>query len=569
MFKRLGTASIGVLIAIVGGIVVVVASPFLTPLGEQIRRSFMEAQSEAPPTRAASDFVVIVANFGGDDDNNTQADRISVILNEQLAELEIIHVDRVSRTFVDGARPSQDRDQLRSNADRWTREYNADAIIWGLVRPLNNELELHIYVAPSSGPVEITTSSSGARYALNDLAIGKDFAEHLLPLLAVGAALDYGDTQRITPSALAGFIARIGPLADAPPPWLTGSSRTLVSIAYGEGLAVQGRMLRDAARIHLAISELQEAAALIGTNATLRAIVFRSIAFSYERLDELEAGTNYHEEIVAALREGLSSDVQATAPEVRADLHAKLAQTLSSYGRWQRESEPLRQAVNEMDLALTYWTRERDIVRWAMLKDDQASILNRLSELSDDPNGLTQATEGHRDAVEAFFEANRFDRVAIAQNNLGRALYLLALQSHDRAHLQEALMNYDRAAEYFRSQGQLLDMATAQHNSADALMELSRGEETTWNLERAIRINLEVLELRSQASTEREVALTHSRLGAGLEMLAERTGRIEQYREAHSHQRAAHQLYVANGLATLAADTERQIDRLEEKIATR
>jgi tetratricopeptide (TPR) repeat protein len=160
--------------------------------------------------------------------------------------------------------------------------------------------------------------------------------------------------------------------------------------------------------------------------------------------------------------------------------------------------------------------------------------------------------------------------MAIAENNLGRSLYQDALARADMQQMQEALHAFAAASDRFsiaNSPDGRVAWATAQFNYADALIEIGRHEDTTYNLERAIALNEGVLNVRRTFSVPLEVALTYVRLSEAMELVGHRNRDRAVLLQARAAAESAQQIYTTENRASLAAECAGRLARLDRAIA--
>jgi tetratricopeptide (TPR) repeat protein len=151
--------------------------------------------------------------------------------------------------------------------------------------------------------------------------------------------------------------------------------------------------------------------------------------------------------------EGWDADTQAK-------VRVMLAYALRVYGDQSGTSQPLEEAIGDLEEALKERTRERVPLDWAATQNDLGIALERLGEREAGTARLEAAVAAYQEALK---ERTR-ERVpldwAATQYNLGSALYELGLREADTAKLEAAVAAYQEALKVWRGP----DASMAQDN---------------------------------------------------------------------------------------------------------
>jgi len=204
-----------------------------------------------------------------------------------------------------------------------------------------------------------------------------------------------------------------------------------------------------------------------------------------------------------------------------------------------RETEPLREAVDAYLATLEECTRERAPLEWARAQYNLGNALQLLGEQENDPERLRQAAEAYRAALaECTSETAPFEW-AQAYNRLGDTLAILGIEEADGERLKEAINAYRDALEGVDRELAPLDWAMTQNNLGKALEALGESETGTGLLHQAVAAYQAALEERCRELAPSNWATTNTNLGNALVAIAERENDNSMLEKAASAYRAS------------------------------
>jgi tetratricopeptide (TPR) repeat protein len=220
-----------------------------------------------------------------------------------------------------------------------------------------------------------------------------------------------------------------------------------------------------------------------------------------------------------------SRKILATADwdtDAQGKMRVMLAYALRTYGEQSGISQPLEEAIGDLEEALKERTRERVPLEWAATQNNHGLVLYDLGRRQANTAKLEAAVAAYQEALK---ERTR-ERVpldwAVTQHNLGTALYDLGRRQADTAKLEAAVAAYQEALKEWTREQVPLDWAVTENNLGLALDDLGRRQADTAKLEAAVAAYQEALKERTRERVPRDWAATQNNLGSALDDLGRR-----------------------------------------------
>ena len=157
-----------------------------------------------------------------------------------------------------------------------------------------------------------------------------------------------------------------------------------------------------------------------------------------------------------------------------AALQDNLGLALGSIGQTTGKTEPLEQALEAYNLALTERDRERVPLDWASTMNNIGNIHYRLGEFNHDAEEFARAVETFRLALQERTRERTASGWASTQNNLANALGGLGGFEDGIKSLREACDHYRLALEEYPRDVNPIGYADTQYNIALTLLEIAR-----------------------------------------------------------------------------------------------
>ena len=224
-----------------------------------------------------------------------------------------------------------------------------------------------------------------------------------------------------------------------------------------------------------------------------------------------------------------------------AETKLNLGDALLLLGESNKDSKPLREAVEAYLAALEEWTLDRTPLDWAKAQNHLGNALQRLGEQENDPERLRQAAEAYRAALAECTKENAPFERAQACNRLGHILAVLGVEEGDGERLKEAVKAYREALDGLDRKLAPLDWAMTQNNLGKALEALGESETgtSTGLLHQAVAAYQAALEERCRDLAPSSCATTNANLGNALVEIAERENNNAMLEDAASAYRDA------------------------------
>ncbi len=203
----------------------------------------------------------------------------------------------------------------------------------------------------------------------------------------------------------------------------------------------------------------------------------------------------------------------------------------------------LEVAIGVTRMALKY---AADRNEWALAQNNLGNALWTLGERESGTERLKQAVDAHRAALKEYPRERAPLEWAVIQNNLGNALRILGQREGGTARLEQAIAACQAALEERTRARMPLDWAATQNNLANALQSLGERESGTDRLEKAIDAFQAALQEWTPERLPFEWAMTQNNLGNALRILGQREGDTTRLEEAVLAHQAALREHTRN-----------------------
>jgi tetratricopeptide (TPR) repeat protein len=348
----------------------------------------------------------------------------------------------------------------------------------------------------------------------------------------IRAALDAAGEASVPPEQLAAKLVEIGErynalrTAAAPHP---DDTAKVTALKADTKSAIERGELAQADRLLADIEKLQD--------EQLDRLALTRAETSAQRGDVALTRLRYGE--AAGHFAAAAGKVPAEREDVRLGYLDREANSLWRQGSERGDNAAASAAIDRYRLVLTFRSRERGPLDWAMTQNNLGAALRLLGERE---SGTARLDE----AVVAFGEAlkeNTRERAPLAwamtQNNLGTALTTLGERESGTVRLEQAAVAYREALKEYTRARAPLDWATAQNNLGVTLRTLGDRENSPARLDEAVVAFREALKERTRERVPLDWAATQNNLGTALWSLGERESgtvrldeAVEAYREA-------------------------------------
>lgn len=417
--------------AILAGLLTPVREAFLQfvdPATQWVATSFRNWRDPLPPRQLSGDYVVLVADFDGDDSSRSQSRRIAEIIAANFpnpdgdAPIRVLRYPRVLALLADG-----DITTARAAAERtgrgWLAATDADLLVWGSVRHTNDELEVR-YLRQRTSDEE--------RFFLRDQTIRASLVERIAPVIALTFAMDtfsiYARGDEQNESVLQESADRLRPLVENPLSGFSPMYSAQIFNAYGLVVHELGRVQQSRPLIEESIRSYEDGLRMLPESneeapwPDLRAMIVNNRAMSISTLYSVTGDTALRSTVLETHRAALSTsrrgsiNAQATAASnlaaILIDLDGNNAASLAEAHRLLAEAYQLYQSER------ANW----NMARVALLIGDAWVATDRLRPSTD---ALMAALGTYQRAAAGLRSAGRQREFAEAQMKVGSACILV------------------------------------------------------------------------------------------------------------------------------------------------
>jgi len=254
----------------------------------------------------------------------------------------------------------------------------------------------------------------------------------------------------------------------------------------------------------------------------------------------------------------------------KASVQAAFANALATFGHLFPGTEVYSRAAEAYGEALHGTLRTENPANWAYLQRNLGTVLQALSERTDDDEALKKAAEAYRAALEVFSQQTTPFPWATTQNRLGEVLYRLDLKSGGTDGLKESLTAFQSALKVLTLKSTPLLWSDTMNNLGQAAQVLGREIGNVEVTERAITACQQALKARTRDKHPALWAATQNTMGSALFLLGRMTNEDEHYEDALKAFMGAQDVYETMGQTRMVKLTEKNIQhaqaRLPEKV---
>src|SRR5215213_46833 len=394
-------------------------------------RSQIDELSPLPQADTSAALSVFVAQFEGDDSNDSQTTHVVEALRRAFPEPETAHgvqVTALSRALKRRklGNATGNFQAAEEKGRGWLKESKADVLIWGEVVERNKGLR--IYFVLSEGNVRLSQKNYGFADAVT---LTQNFDQDLGLVIAARVAELVKSAREVLapiPKFLEPLYSRLKTIALHQLINQTAAACVMYD-SIGVVALVLGESKRDEGDVHL-----------------------REAMDTYER--------------------ALSDDRCRGDTDLVALFHNNLGITLVEIGKWV-DGKRLEDAETHFRTALLLRPRDRVPLKWASTQSNLGIFLSLLGHFRDNPTKLEESAAIFRLLLEFHSREGRSPDWAFAQLNLGDTLDRLGLSRSDPSMLKEAIAAYQAALEVFSSRRMASRAAVATGNKGRSLRNLA------------------------------------------------------------------------------------------------
>lgn len=428
---------------------------------------YLEATRPLPAPSEESDYVVLVAEFGGDGEA-LQSRRIGEELIEQFGAdsansvFKVVYFPRVLR-LSESADAVEAREDAERKGRQWLERQKADILVWGQVRKDNGELDLRLLRAGDAARATLPLSDLNFPQALGDQVGGAVAA-----VIAADAAPAYADGQ-FSADVLGPLVEKLRPLAMGSK--LKGPSRGLLLASYADASAQLGAQTGRRAPLEEAVQAYRRALQAFDRTEqpTAWANAQANLGAALLTLGRDEPGGQRLEESAAAFQAALEVRTRENAPVEWAAAQSNLGAALAALGEREAGSARLIEAISAYEEALSELNRDRAPGEWAQTKNNLGAALTALGDREGDASRYREAVNAFEDALKERTRDRAPLEWAATQNNLGIALAAWGQKDKNAGRIEDAVKAYRAALEERTQQRNALEWGATQANLATAL----------------------------------------------------------------------------------------------------
>lgn len=353
--------------------------------------------------------------------------------------------------------------QANRIARRMLERENADVLIWGLVDPPAELVELHFV-----GFSERDDERPGAPSLLTWLGVPLFFDagwESLLAAITLSAIEPRTETQsRALGSLLPRLIEEGRPLGLAPPNFLGAAEQASVMSCFGNAAATLAYLTHRDADSDLALDAYRRALKVLPRDADLEwAILNRSMALVLHAMGDRNNNPDILSDAADCYRSALEGILRRDTPREWATLQYRLGEVL--YKKTLLDGgDDFKECIDCLQNALQVYSRTDFPARWAEVVNLLSQVLQVYGEEVKAVSLLKRAVDLSRQVL----DVRTLDTVplgwAAAQNTLGSALFLLARTTQERSGLEEAAEAFRSSLGTYRMMGSEKGAAVAESN---------------------------------------------------------------------------------------------------------
>ena len=481
-------------------------------------------------------YVVLVTDLAGDDDQRTQSQRVWSQLGSQFSDLgndSPIRVVRWPRTLY--SKGNGDEGAASAAAERegqkWLATSGARVLIWGVVRKDNKELEVRL-VRPNQVRVD-----QGLPRPFEDAGFRAALIAKVAPALAAVIAADAApayQTGSFVTGVLAPLVEKLKPLALSNA--LPDDARAIMLASYADAATTLGlqsganAMLQDAIAAYRAELEILARGDDPAKRATAQVNLGRALAILGDREPDT---TNLHA-AVAAFTDALAGYPKDRTPADWALVKNDIGVTLSKIGAREADSANFEAAIAAYNEALSVRTREQRAYDWAVTQGNLGVAQQQLGLRSGDLASVRASLISLQNALQVFTREREPALWAATQNNLGNSFVSVGVTEISDSNLKSAASAYRRAISAYDPQKAPLFWAATVGNLAGALEGIGERESGVVTLKSAVASYQDALSAYTPRRAQDPLAWANTQdgLGIALEKIGEREMGSESFNAA-------------------------------------
>jgi tetratricopeptide (TPR) repeat protein len=408
-----------------------------------------------PPGRAAPSAVqrplVIAVATLPNDDGNDQRDRIVAGFRDLPGVLVKASDKAVEVGGDDG--PLAALAQAGTQARRILRKENADLVLWGLVDPPAEIIEIRF-----TGVQSPEDERPGQPNALTWLCLPMNFGEEwaALPRAVALAAVDPRTEYqaRAIATSLPRAVEQARGMGLEPPTAYGAMERAAILSCFGNAAAALGYHGRDSGWYELAIDAYGAAIGLLPREADLEwGLLHRAIGMCLQSMGERAESKDMLSQAIEAYRGALEAIRHQDMPREWAGIQNRLGMVLYRVDLVEGNLESLKEALGCLQGALQVFNRGSYPWKWAEVMHNLGQVLQVYGDQARSEEILERAV----DACQQAMEIRTFHAAPIlwaaTENNMGSALFLLAKHSQRREALVDAGDSFRSALGTYRMHG--------------------------------------------------------------------------------------------------------------------